>query len=57
MGKNLMRFAFSPNIEDRLDFSSAIYDENGQPCGQAAHRPVHLDSMAYAMPNIVNQFD
>jgi len=57
MGANLMRSAFSPNIKDRLDFSCAIFDEKGQLCGQAAHIPVHLGSMAYAMSDIVNQFD
>ena len=54
MGSILMRTAFSPNIKDRRDFSCAIFDANGQLCGQAAHIPVHLGSMAYAMSDIIS---
>ena len=55
MGAILRRAAFSPNIKDRLDFSCAIFDVEGQLCAQAAHIPVHLGSMAYAMAGIVAQ--
>jgi len=55
MGANLMRSAFSTNIKDRLDFSCAIFDAAGQLCSQAAHIPVHLGSMAYAMSYIVDR--
>lgn len=54
MGAVLQRAAFSPNIKDRLDFSCAIFDADGQLCAQAAHIPVHLGSMAYAMKDIVS---
>jgi N-methylhydantoinase B len=54
MGGILMRTAVSPNIKDRRDFSCAIFDANGQLCGQAAHIPVHLGSMAYAMSDIIS---
>ncbi|MCG8613197.1 MAG: hydantoinase B/oxoprolinase family protein [Pseudomonadales bacterium] len=53
MGAVLRRAAFSPNIKDRLDFSCAIFDANGELLAQAAHIPVHLGSMAYAMRDIV----
>ncbi len=53
MGAVLQRAAFSPNIRDRLDFSCAVFDANGQLCAQAAHIPVHLGSMAFAMSDIV----
>ncbi|NOY67659.1 MAG: hydantoinase B/oxoprolinase family protein [Gammaproteobacteria bacterium] len=55
MGVVLRRSAFSPNIMDRLDFSCAIFDANGHLCAQAAHIPVHLGSMAFAMSSIVSQ--
>jgi len=55
MGEVLRLSAFSTNIKDRLDFSCAIFDANGQLCAQAAHIPVHLGSMAYAMQDIVGQ--
>lgn len=54
MGAALKRAAFSPNIKDRLDFSCALFDGNGQLTAQAAHIPVHLGSMAFAMESIVN---
>lgn len=54
MGAVLQRAAFSPNIRDRLDFSCAVFNAQGELCAQAAHIPVHLGSMAYAMQNIVN---
>jgi len=55
MGMVLKRTAFSPNIKDRLDFSCAVFDASGQLCAQAAHIPVHLGSMAYAMNDIVER--
>ena len=57
MGATLRRSAFSPNIRDRLDFSCAIFDRDGRLAAQAAHIPVHLGSMAYAMQDLVNRFD
>lgn len=53
MGAVLQRTAFSPNIKDRLDFSCAVFDARGELCAQAAHIPVHMGSMAYAMRDIV----
>jgi len=57
MGIVLKRAAFSPNIKDRLDFSCALFDSRGALFGQAAHIPVHLGSMAYAMAGIVARFE
>ncbi len=57
MGAQLRRSAFSPNIRDRLDYSCAVFDARGELCAQAAHIPVHLGSMAYAMRDIVGGFD
>ncbi len=53
MGAQLQQAAFSPNIRDRLDFSCAVFDVQGGLCAQAAHIPVHLGSMAFAMQQIV----
>ena len=55
MGAVLQRSAFSPNIKDRLDFSCAVFDAAGGLSAQAAHIPVHLGSMAYAMSSIVSE--
>ncbi|EDY86036.1 5-oxoprolinase [gamma proteobacterium HTCC5015] len=57
MGAQLRRAALSPNIRDRLDYSCAIFDADGELCAQAAHIPVHLGSMAYAMRDIVAAID
>ena len=57
MGATLQRSAFSPNIKDRLDFSCAVFDPAGALCAQAAHIPVHLGSMAYAMAGIVERVE
>jgi len=57
MGAVLQYTAFSPNIKDRLDFSCAIFDAGGALCAQAAHIPVHLGSMAFAMRDVVNRFE
>ena len=53
MGATLRRAALSPNIKDRLDYSCALFDAHGELCAQAAHIPVHLGSMAFAMRDIV----
>jgi N-methylhydantoinase B len=57
MGATLQKSAFSPNIRDRLDYSCAIFDVAGELCAQAAHIPVHLGSMAFAMRDVVSAFD
>ena len=57
MGAVLKRAAFSPNIKDRLDYSCAVFDAEGELCAQAAHIPVHLGSMAYAMRDIVGSLE
>ena len=56
MGAQLRHAAFSPNIRDRLDYSCAMFDEHGQLVAQAAHIPVHIGSMAYAMQSVVAEF-
>ncbi len=57
MGAVLQHAAFSPNIKDRLDFSCALFDADGRLFAQAAHIPVHLGSMAYAMADIVSDVE
>jgi N-methylhydantoinase B len=53
MGAVLRRAAFSTNIKDRLDFSCAVFGPDGGLCAQAAHIPVHLGSMAFAMQELI----
>ena len=57
MGAVLKRSAISTNIRDREDFSCALFDAQGELIAQAAHIPVHLGSMAFAMFGVINRFD
>ena len=57
MGAVLKHSAISPNIRDREDFSCALFDRTGELVAQAAHIPVHLGSMAFAMHDVVGRFD
>ena len=45
MGSVLERGALSPNIRERRDASSAIFNHAGDMVAQAAHIPVHLGAM------------
>lgn len=45
MGIALKKTAFSPNIKERADSSTAIFDSKGLVIVQAAHIPIHLSSM------------
>jgi N-methylhydantoinase B/oxoprolinase/acetone carboxylase alpha subunit len=45
MGVTLCRTGFSPNIKERLDYSCAVYDADGQTIAQGDHMPVHLGAM------------
>jgi N-methylhydantoinase B len=45
MGAALRRTAFSPNIKERRDYSSAVFDNDGEVIAMGDHMPVHLGSM------------
>ena len=45
MGVTLRLTGFSPNIKERLDYSCAVYDRDGQTIAQGDHMPVHLGAM------------
>ena len=45
MGRTLENTAFSVNMKERLDFSCAIFDGEGELIANAPHMPVHLGSM------------
>ncbi|MDP1862181.1 MAG: hydantoinase B/oxoprolinase family protein [Gemmatimonadaceae bacterium] len=49
MGTVLERGALSPNIRERRDASSALFDVAGRMISQAAHIPVHLGAMPEAV--------
>ncbi len=45
----LIRSAFSANIKERRDCSTALFDERGRMIAQAEHIPVHLGAMPDAV--------
>ena len=55
MGAVLVRSAHSPNIKERRDCSTAIFDAAGELVMQAEHIPVHLGSMPDAVAAIIDQ--
>ncbi|MHA1974313.1 MAG: hydantoinase B/oxoprolinase family protein [Candidatus Hodarchaeales archaeon] len=56
MGIVLKRASFSPNCKERLDFSCAIFNSQGELLGQAEHIPVHLGAMFSSMETILVKF-
>jgi 5-oxoprolinase (ATP-hydrolysing) len=55
MGVTLQNTASSVNIKERLDFSCAVFDENGALVANAPHMPVHLGSMDRSVETIIAQ--
>ena len=55
MGAVLERGALSPNIRERRDASSAIFDARGRMVAQAAHIPVHLGAMPESVRAVMAQ--
>src|SRR5262245_45540414 len=49
MGAVLVRSAFSANIKERRDCSTALFDQRGRMIAQAEHIPVHLGAMPDAV--------
>jgi len=49
MGAVLVRSAFSANIKERRDCSTALFDGHGRMVTQAEHIPVHLGAMPEAV--------
>ncbi len=53
MGATLANTAWSVNIKERLDFSCAIFDGQGDLVANAPHVPVHLGSMSHAVKTVM----
>ena len=53
MGVVLENTAVSVNIKERLDFSCAIFDPNGELIANAPHLPIHLGSMSEAIKSVI----
>lgn len=55
MGLRLQNTAFSVNIKERLDFSCALFDADGNLIANAPHIPVHLGSMGDSIKTIIRE--
>ncbi|NEZ54242.1 hydantoinase B/oxoprolinase family protein, partial [Adonisia turfae] len=53
MGFTLQKTSYSVNIKERLDFSCAIFDQQGQLVANAPHIPVHLGSMGESIESLI----
>ena len=55
MGVTLANTATSVNIKERLDFSCALFDAQGNLIANAPHMPVHLGSMGESVQEILRR--
>jgi len=53
MGLRLANTAHSVNIKERLDFSCALFDGDGELIANAPHMPVHLGSMSESIKTVI----
>jgi 5-oxoprolinase (ATP-hydrolysing) len=55
MGVRLANTAYSVNIKERLDFSCALFDSDGDLIANAPHMPVHLGSMSESIKTVIRR--
>ncbi|GAA2756786.1 hydantoinase B/oxoprolinase family protein [Actinopolymorpha rutila] len=55
MGARLSSTAQSVNIKERLDFSCALFDPDGNLIANAPHMPVHLGSMGASVQEVIRR--
>src|SRR5213592_4661121 len=55
MGATLEKTASSVNIKERLDFSCAVFDREGNLIANAPHMPVHLGSMGESVQTVIRE--
>ena len=55
MGLQLQNTAYSVNIKERLDFSCALFDQEGNLIANAPHMPVHLGSMGESIKTVIRK--
>jgi 5-oxoprolinase (ATP-hydrolysing) len=55
MGLQLQNTAYSINIKERLDFSCALFNADGNLIANAPHMPVHLGSMGESIKTVIRE--
>jgi 5-oxoprolinase (ATP-hydrolysing) len=53
MGAVLEQTSYSVNIKERLDFSCAVFDREGNLVANAPHMPIHLGSMGESVRTVL----
>jgi 5-oxoprolinase (ATP-hydrolysing) len=53
MGSTLQKTSVSVNMKERLDFSCAVFDAEGELIANAPHVPVHLGSMGDSVRSVI----
>jgi len=56
MGVTLIQTAFSTNIKERKDCSTALFDRTGMMIAQAEHIPMHLGSLLGAVTAVLAEY-
>jgi N-methylhydantoinase B len=57
MSAVLIRTSYSPNIKERRDCSSALFDGAGRMIAQAENIPAHLGAMPFSVKAALRQFE
>ncbi len=56
VGLLLIRGAFSSNIKERRDCSTAIFDARGRLIAQADHMPIHIGSLLWGVRAVLERY-
>lgn len=56
MGEALVRASYSPNIKERRDCTTCVFDADGLALAQAEHIPIHLGSLMGIISAIMNNY-
>lgn len=56
MGEALVRTSYSPNIKERRDCTTGLFDANGRFLAQAEHIPMHLGSLMGIVQAVLDRY-
>jgi len=56
VGHLLIRGAFSSNIKERRDCSTAVFDAGGRLIAQADHMPIHIGSLMWGLTAVLDRY-
>ena len=56
VGHILIRGAFSSNIKERRDCSTAVFGATGNLVAQADHMPIHIGSLLWGVRALLNRY-